>query len=190
MVTYMPHFISTVAVVGIIEFMVDRQAGIINVIRRAMGLDAIAFLGESGAFRTMYVVSDIWQHTGWSAIIYLAALTSVDMEALEAARIDGANQLQVNWYINIPTILPTIVVMLVLRCGSLLSVGFEKAYLLQNARNLDVSEIIATYTYRMGILQGQFSYTSAIGLFNNIINGIILIFVNAVSKKLGNASLW
>lgn len=190
MITYMPHFISTVAVVGIIEFIVDRQSGIINVIRMTLGYEAINFIGESKAFRSIYVISDIWQHTGWSAIIYLAALSSIDVEVLEAARIDGAKRLQVIRYINIPAILPTIITMLVLRCGSLLNVGFEKAFLLQNARNLDVSEIISTYTYRMGILQGQFSYTSAIGLFNNVINGIILISVNTLSKKISGSSLW
>lgn len=190
MITYMPHFISTVAVVGIIEFMVDRQAGVINVLRGAVGLEGINFMGRSSAFRPMYVISDIWQHTGWSAIIYLAALAGVDTEALEAARIDGADRLQIIRYINIPAILPTIVVMLVLRCGSLLNVGFEKVYLMQNSLNLDVSEIIATYTYRMGILEGQFSYTTAIGLFNNVINAAILVLVNYVSRKISGSALW
>lgn len=190
MVTYMPHFISTVAIVGIIEFVVDRQSGIINVLRRALGKPEIAYIGESSAFRTIYVVSEIWQHTGWSTIIYLAALSGIDSEILEAGRIDGANRLQIIRYINIPTILPTIVVLLVLRCGSILSVGFEKVYLMQNSRTLDVSEIISTYTYRMGILDGEFSYTSAIGLFNNVINCIILVMVNTLSNKLSGSSLW
>ena len=190
MITYMPHFISTVAIVGIIEFMVDRQAGVINVVRRALGYESIAYIGESGAFRTLYVVSDIWQNMGWGAIIYLAALSGVDAEALESARIDGANRVQVIRYINLPAILPTIIVMLVLRCGSLLNVGFEKVYLMQNSRTVDVSEIISTYTYRMGILEGQFSYTSAIGLFNNIVNGAILILVNTVSRKISGSALW
>ena len=117
-------------------------------------------------------------------------MASVDTEVLEAARIDGANRFQIIRYINVPAIMPTIVVMLVLRCGSLLNVGFEKTFLMQNSRNLDVSEIISTYTYRMGILQGQFSYTSAIGLFNNIVNGVILISVNRLSKKISGSSLW
>lgn len=190
MITYMPHFVSTVAVVGIINFMVDREAGIINLIRGAFGLEGINYMGVSSAFRPLYVISDIWQHMGWSAILYLAALSSVDTEILEAARIDGANRFQVIWYIDIPAILPTVVIMLILNCGSLLNVGFEKVYLMQNNNTLDVSEIIATYVYTCGILGGQFSYTTAIGLFNNVVNCVILLFVNTIADKLSGSSLF
>ena len=130
------------------------------------------------------------QHTGWNTIIYLSALSTVDAETLEAARIDGANRLQKILYIDVPAILPTIVILLIMRSGTVLNIGFEKVYLLQNDLNRDVSEVISTYTYRLGILEGQFSYTTAIGLFNNAINAAILILVNQISRSVGETSLW
>lgn len=190
MLTYMPHFISVVAIVGIMDFMTDANSGVLNVIRVAMGKEPYFYEGSSAAFRPMYVISHIWQHTGWNAIMYLAALSSVSIETLEAARIDGANRLQTNWYVNLPAILPTIIIMLILNTGSLLSVGFEKVYLMQNSLILDVAEIISTYTYKMGIQKAQFSYTTAIGLFNNVANAIILVVVNALARKLSGSSLW
>ena len=189
MITYMPHFVSTVAVVGIINFMVDREAGVVNLIRGLFSLDGVNYMGISAAFRPLYVISDIWQHMGWSAILYLAALSNVDAEILESARIDGANRFQVIWYIDFPAILPTIVIMLILNCGSLLSVGFEKVYLMQNDNIRDVAQIISTYVYELGIKGGQFSYTTAIGLFNNVVNCIILFIVNWVANKVSGSSL-
>lgn len=190
MLTYMPHFISMVAIVGLINLLLDRQNGLVNLLLASLGYDKISFMGMPSAYRTIYVVSDIWQHAGWGTIIYLAALSSVDEETIEAAHIDGATRMQKILHIDLPTILPTIVTLLILRAGSVLNIGFEKVYLLQNDLNRDVSEIIATYTYRLGILNGQFSYTTAIGLFNNIINATILVLVNQISRTVGETSLW
>jgi len=190
MVTYMPHFISTVAVVGLVNLMLDRNTGILNLARTALGFDAVNYMATSGAFRPIYVLSDIWQHTGWGAIIYIAALSSVDPEIVEAAHIDGVSRIQKILYIDIPTIAPTIITLLILQTGNILSVGFEKTFLMQNDLVIDVAEVISTYTYKNGILKGQFSYTSAIGLFNSVINAIVLVIVNSVARKLGDTSLW
>ena len=190
MITYMPHFISMVAIVGLINLLLDRESGIVNQVIVALGGKSINFMGMSSAYRTIYVASEVWQHAGWGTIIYLSALSAVDVESLEAAKIDGASRLQKIIYIDFPTILPTIVILLILRAGSVLNIGFEKVYLLQNDLNSDVSEVISTYTYRLGILNGQFSYTTAIGLFNNIINAAILVAVNQLSRSLGDTSLW
>lgn len=190
MVTYMPHFISVTAVIGLIRLMVDPNSGILNMIIVALGGEARNFIGMESAFRPIYIISEIWQHTGWGTIIYISALSNVDVESLESARVDGVNRFQKIWYIDIPTILPTIVVLFIMRTGSILSVGFEKVYLLQNDLTRDVSEMISTYTYRLGILGGQFSYTTAIGLFNNIINIAVLIIVNQISRKVSDTSVW
>ena len=190
MLTYMPHFISMVAVVGLIQLILDRDSGIVNILLKALGMEQQNFIGSPGAFRSIYVVSEIWQHAGWGTIIYLAALSNVDMDSLDAAKIDGASRLQKIWYIDLPTIAPSIVVMLILRAGSVLNIGFEKVYLLQNDLNRGVSEVIATYIYRLGIVGGQFSYTTAIGLFNNIVNAVLLVAVNQISRMAGDTSLW
>jgi putative aldouronate transport system permease protein len=190
MITYMPHFISMVAVVGIINLVLHRDNGIVNVLLESLGHERINFLANQSTYRTIYVTSEIWQHTGWGTIIYLAALASVDSEVVEAARIDGASRTQKIRYIDFPTILPTIIILLILRAGTVLSIGFEKVYLLQNDLNRDVSEIIATYTYRLGILNGQFSYTTAIGMFNNVLNATFLIIVNSLARRFGETSLW
>jgi putative aldouronate transport system permease protein len=190
MITYMPHFISMVAVVGLINLVLDRQSGLVNIILKGFGSGGISFLSMQSAYRTIYVVSEIWQHAGWGTIIYLAALAGVDAEVVEAARIDGASRYQKIRYVDFPTILPTIIILLILRAGSVLNIGFEKVFLLQNDLNRDVSEIIATYTYRLGILNGQFSYTTAIGMFNNLVNATVLLFVNGLARKFGETSLW
>ncbi len=190
MITYMPHFISMVAIVGLISLVLDREHGIFNILIAALGYEQVSFLSMPSAYRAIYVISDIWQHAGWGTIIYLAALQGVDPEIIEAAKIDGSSRLQKILYIDIPTIAPTIVILLILRVGSVLNIGFEKVYLLQNDLNRDVSEIIATYTYRLGILNGQFSYTTAIGLFNNVVNAFFLIVVNSISRRSGETSLW
>lgn len=149
----------------------------------------VDWLSNASYFDALYVGSGIWQSLGWGTIIYLAALSGVSPEMVEAAKIDGASRAKVVWHINIPTILPTIVIMLILNCGSLLGVGFEKVFALQNDLNLEVSNVISTYTYQIGLQGGQFSYASAIGLFNNIVNVIVLIFVNTIAKKLSDISI-
>lgn len=190
MLSYMPHFFSTVVVCGIIVLFFDRGTGIVNKLLDSIGLKRVAFLSEPKLFPSIYVWSGVWQNIGWNSIIYIAALSGVSPELIEASIIDGANRYHVIWYINIPTIMPTVITLLILSCGSLLSVGFEKVYLLQNALNLEASEIISTYTYQIGLVGGQFSYSSAIGLFNNIVNVTLLSIVNVVSKKLSGTSIW
>ena len=138
----------------------------------------------------MYVISGIWQGCGWSAIIYVAALAGVDTELYEAAKIDGANRFQKIWHIDLPSILPTVITLFILNCGSILSVGYEKVYLMQNTMNQSTSEIISTYVYKVGLVNAQYSYTAAIGLFNSIVNLIILVIVNRISKKVSEISLF
>jgi len=190
MITYAPHFISTVAICGIIVLFTDKEAGLINIIINAIGGDKIEFLAQPIYFKTIYVVSGIWQGLGWGSIIYLAALSGVDPQMVEASIIDGASRLQKILYINIPSISPTIIIILLLSCGSLLGVGFEKILLLQNPLNMEASDVISTYVYRLGILNAQFSYTTAIGLFNSIVSLILLTIVNYVSRYLGGTTLW
>lgn len=190
MITYAPHFISTVVICGMLLLFTNKNVGMINNLLEFFGRNRISFMTEPGWFKTVYVFSGIWQHAGWGTIIYLAVLSGVSPELVEAAKIDGANRFQVMWHINIPFIVPTVIILLILNCGSLLSLGFEKVYLLQNPLNMDASEIISTYVYKVGLLGAQFSYSSAIGLFNTLCNLILLITVNTISAKLSEASLW
>ena len=190
MLTYIPHFMSTVAICGLILLFVKRDTGIINQVIVMLGGEAQDFITDPGAFRTIYVLSGVWAGAGWGSIIYLAALSGVDSQIIEAARIDGANRLQKIIYIDFPSILPTIIILLVLNCGSLLSVGFEKVLLLQNQLNMETSDVISTYVYRIGILDAQYSYTTAIGLFNSVVNVIVLVIVNTIAGKLSDTSLW
>ena len=145
---------------------------------------------EASAFPSIVVWSDVWQNTGWSSIIYLAALSGVSLELIEAARIDGANRMRIIWHINIPSIMPTMVILLIMRCGNLLNLGFEKIFLLQNPLNLDTSRVISTYVYEIGLKGNQYSFSTAIGLFNNVINLTILTLVNSVFKRLTETSMW
>jgi len=190
MITYAPHFLSTVVICQLITIFFDRGNGLINNVQALFGMERTAYLEIPEFFPALYVWSDVWQNIGWDAIIYIATLASVPPELVEAAQIDGAQKRHIIWHINIPTILPTIVIMLILRCGGILAVGFEKTYLLQNALNLDYSQVIATYTYEIGLLNAQYSYSSAIGLFNTVINVVLLLIVNAIAKKVSDISLW
>lgn len=190
MLSYMPHFFSTVVVCGIIILFMDRSTGVVNKLLELLGMDRVAFLSQPKLFSSIYVWSGVWQNLGWNSIIYIAALAGVSPELVEAARIDGANRMHIIRYVNLPTILPTVVTMLILSCGGLLSVGFEKVYLLQNALNLDASEIISTYTYQIGLVGGQFSYSAAIGFFNTIVNLSLLVIVNTVCKRLSGTGIW
>lgn len=190
MVLYAPHFISMVVLCGMLHLFLSPSIGIVNNLLAAFGLDRIYFLGRADLFNDIFVWSGVWQNAGWGMIIYLAALTSIDPELYDAARIDGANKLKLILHIDIPQILPTVVIMLIMNVGSFMSVGFQKAYLLQNSLNLSKSEIISTYVYRMGMLSQQFDFSTAIGLFNNIINVILLITVNTIARKVNETSLW
>lgn len=189
-ISYAPHFISTVVMCGMITMFLDPNIGIISRALMALGMDEVNILTNPGAFKWLMEFSGIWQGAGWGSIIFFAALAGVDKSLLEAAEIDGATRMQKIWHINIPEILPTIVMMFILRCGSILSVGYEKVYLLQNALNLTGSEVISTYTYKIGLEQADFSYSTAVGLFNTLVNAIFLIAANKLSKKITNAGLF
>jgi putative aldouronate transport system permease protein len=190
MVSYAPHFISTVVICGMIILFTSKNNGMINHLLAAIGLERIDFMTEPGWFKSVYVLSGIWQNTGWGTIIYLAALSGVSPELIEAARMDGANRLNTIRHVNLPHIMPTVIILLILNCGSLFSIGFEKVWLLQNPLNQDASEIIATYIYKVGLQGAQYSYSTAIGLFNTTINLVLLVLVNTFSGKFSQTSLW
>lgn len=189
-VIYMPHFISLVVMVGMISLFFSPNTGIYGSVMRLLGEDPKNLLGSASAFRHMYVWSDIWQHAGWDSIIYIAAISAVDPSLYEAATIDGAGKFQKMRHIDLPTILPTIVTLLILRIGNVMTIGFEKVLLFQNAQNSMTSEIISTYVYKVGIQNLQYGYSAAVSLFNNLINFVLLIFVNQLSKKVTETSLW
>lgn len=190
MISYMPHFFSTVVMCSIILLFTDRSTGVINNLISLLGFERVDFISSTAWFPSIYVWSGVWQDLGWCSIIYISALSGVSPELIEAARIDGASKLQIMWHINIPAIIPTIITIQILNCGSILSVGFEKIYLLQNPLNLSVSQVISTYTYEIGLLGAQFSYSSAIGLFNTVINVAVLCVVNAIAKRVSEVSIW
>jgi putative aldouronate transport system permease protein len=188
-VTYAPHFISVVVLVGMLNVFMS-PTGVINAIVRAFGGETQLFLANSALFNDLYVWSGVWQGMGWSSIIYLAALSGLDMEVHEAARVDGATRLQRMWYINLPTLVPTIVILLVLDSGRIMNVGFEKVFLMQNNLNLDTAEVISTYVYKIGLVRAQYSFSAAVGLFNNIINLVLILLVNTISNKISGTGLW
>lgn len=188
--SYAPHFISMVVMCGMVAMFLSPTTGIVNKLLNALGMESVFFMQEAGLFKWVYVLSGIWQGAGWSSVIYYAALSGVDKSLLEAADMDGATRLQKIWHVNLPVILPTILVMLILQCGSLLSVGYEKAYLLQTSSNLTGSEIISTYVYKVGLVQSDFSFSTAAGLFNTVVNCIILISANQLSKKVAKTGLF
>ena len=194
-ITYMPHFISTVVLVGIMNRVLDINTGMINNVLARLGVnyDNNLFIGGPN-FRILYILSGVWQSTGWGSIIYMAALSSVDPELHEAATIDGASRFKRVWYIDLPTIIPTIAITLILRCGSLMSIGFDKAYLMQNDTNLVASEVISTYVYKVGLTAesgpSNTSYATAIGMFNSIVNLVALLTVNKIADKVSGSGLW
>ena len=190
MISYIPHFLSTVVVCSMVTLFFNQKTGVVNAIIEFLGGTRTDFLTKASYFEDIYVWSGVWQGLGFGAIIYIAALASVPMEQIEAARIDGATRLQIIWHVNIPYILPTIIIMLIFSCGGILGVGFEKILLLQNDLNLSRSQVISTYVYEIGIRGGQFSYSSAIGLFNTIINVTILAIVNEIARRFGETSVW
>lgn len=190
MITYMPHFLSEVVVCALVILFLDRGNGPINNLIAFMGGERIAFMGIPKAFPTIYVLSGLWQSLGWGSILYISALASISQEEVEAARIDGASRLQVLWHINIPGILPTIIITFLLQVGNLMSLGYSKILLLQNDLNLETSSVISTYTYQVGLVGAQYSYSTAIGLFNNIINILVMLIANQISKKVSETSLF
>ena len=188
-VTYAPYFISTVVLVGSINI-VFAETGFINQFIKMMGKDSVLFMGAAKYWRHIYVWSGIWQGMGWSAIIYIAALSGVDPVLYEAAIIDGATKLQRIIAIDLPSIAPTIVITFILSAGSIMSIGFEKAFLMQNPLNTSVSEIIPTYVYKVGLLSSEYGFSTAVGLFNSVINCVLLLTVNKISRKFGQSSIW
>lgn len=189
-ITYLPHFISTVVIVGMLLIMLSPSSGLIGNVYRLFGAEAPNLMGRAAAFSSVYVWSDVWQHTGWDSIIYLAALSAVDPALYEAATVDGASRWQRLWYIDLAMLLPTACILLIMRAGNIMNVGFEKVYLMQNNLNLSASEVISTYVYKIGIISSQYSYSSAINLFNTLVNLVLLVSVNFFSRKFSETSLW
>lgn len=189
-ILYAPHFISVVVLVSILNAMLSPSQGVVNTILEMFGMERNYFMANPDYFPHLYVWSGVWQGMGWSAIIYLAALSGVDPTLLEAADMDGATRIQKIIHINIPVILPTIIIMLILRVGQIASVGYEKVYLMQNSMNVETAEIISTYVYKRGILNSNYSFSAAVGLFNNVVNVIMVLLANRVSKKVTETSLF
>ena len=189
-VSYLPHFISNVIVVSMLTMFLSPSGGLVNSIIGLFGFEPIYFLSLPEAFRTIYISSGIWQGIGWGTIIYLAALTTVDPHLYESADIDGAGRWRKMWNISIPSITPIIILLLILNIGGLLSTGFEKVFLLYNPLTYETADIISTYVYRTGLVNGNFSYASAIGVFNGVTNLLLLLGANYLSKKYKQVSLW
>lgn len=189
-VTYAPHFISVVVISGMIISFLSPSTGLINHIIGLFGMDPIPFMEDPKWFKTVYVMSGVWQSTGWGTIIYLAALAGVSPQHHEAAIMDGATRLQRIWHVNIPAILPTMIILLIMNVGNILGMGFEKILLLQNPLNKESSNVIATFVYESGLLNAQYSFSAAVGLFNSVINAILLIIVNKIAQKTSETSLW
>ncbi|WP_260985282.1 sugar ABC transporter permease [Paenibacillus xylanexedens] len=189
-VSYMPHFISVVVVVGMLKTFSSLDGGLFNVIRGFFDLQPLMFLAEKDMFRPLYILSNIWQGAGWASIIFLAALSGIDPQLYEAAKIDGANRWRQLLHITLPGIMPTIVIMLILRMGAVMNADFQKILLMQTAPTYETSDVISTFVYRSGILEGNYTYSTAIGLFNGVINFALLIAANAISRKLNSTSLW
>lgn len=189
--SYLPYFISTVVVVGMLNNFFSPVNGLVNTLYTSVtGNGAINFKSESEWFRTLYIGSGVWQSFGWNSIIYLAALSGIDMELYEAARIDGANRLQEIWHITLPGILSTIMILLIMNMGNIMSVGFEKIILMYSPSTYDVADVISTYTYRRGILDADYSFGAAVGLLNSLVNVVFILAANAISRRVSEVSLW
>ncbi len=188
-IVYLPHFISVVVLVSIMTLILSPNSGVLGQIAAKLGYNGV-IMGDSKMFVPLYVISEIWQHAGWNSIIYIAALSSIDNALYESAYLDGANTWQIIRYIDLPSLVPTMMILLILTMGSVLGVGFEKVYLMQNSLNLPVSEIISTYVYKIGLQSNQYSYSAAISLFNNVINFFFVFVMNQIAKKSTGNSIW
>lgn len=189
-VTYIPHFLSAVVLVSILQLMFNPNTGVYNMLRAQFGLGTTNYFATESAFKPMYVLSGLWQNMGWDSILYIAALAGIDPALYEAATIDGATRMQKIRYIAIPSIMGTITIMLLLRCGQIMNIGYEKVLLMQNDLNRASSDVISTYVYRVGILEGNYSYSTAINLFNSLCNVVLLFFANLLARRMGGTSLW
>lgn len=190
MVTFAPYFISTVVMVSMIIIFLSPRLGFVDYIVRGLGVESINFMGTPGYFKSIYVFSNVWQGIGYGAVIYLAALAGINPELYEAAKVDGASRFQKMRHVDMPGIAPAAIILLILSVGQIMNVGFEKIYLMQNPLNVSTSEVISTYVYKMGLLGANFSFSSAIDLFNSVINLILLITVNSIAKRISESSLW
>ncbi|RAW13441.1 sugar ABC transporter permease [Paenibacillus taichungensis] len=190
MITYAPYFISTVIMVSILIVTLSPSVGIISKFTQILGIENTNFMGIPSLFKSIYVWSDVWQFSGYGAIIYIAALAGVNPELYESAKVDGASRMQKIFNIDLPSLIPVSVILLILNLGNFMKVGFEKVYLMQNPLNISTSEVISTYVYKVGLLSSSFSFSTAIGFFNSIINLILLVSVNYIAKKLSSSSLW
>ena len=190
MVTYAPYFISIVVLVGMMMQMMDLRSGIINVFIQKLGFSPINFFGDPKIFRHLYVWSGIWQSAGYASIIYLAALSGVSKELQEAAIVDGANRVKRILHVDIPAILPTIIIMLIFNCASIVSIGLDKVFLMQNSLNASVSEVISTFVYKVGVVNSNVGFSTAAGLFQSVVSFVLLVIVNRVCKKITENSLW
>jgi len=190
MTSYAPHFLSVVVIVSMIQLLLGRANGLVNNVIYLLGGKRIDFLSIPEYFPSIYVWSGVWQNAGWNTIIYIAALAGVSQELVEAAKIDGASRLRIIWHINIPAILPTVIILFILSTGGLLSLGYEKIILMQNPLNRPASDVISTYVFDIGISGREYSYSTAINLFNNVINIIIIVCVNKIANRLSGVGLW
>lgn len=190
MVTYAPYFISTVILVSMVTQFLAMRGGMLNNFRALFGMEPINLMGDPKAFRSIYIISGIWQGTGYGAVIYVAALAGINPELYEAAKIDGATILQKIWNIDLPGIMPTVIMLMILNCGSIINVGYEKVLLLQTPLNMDTSDVISTYVYRIGIQNAQYSYSAAIGLFNSVVSILLLLIANKFAGRVSETSLF
>ncbi|MFR3184291.1 MAG: ABC transporter permease [Ruminococcus sp.] len=190
MVSYAPYFISTVVMCGMIAIFMNPDTGILNVIRNFFGMESVDFLAKPEWFKDIYVWTGVWQGMGWSSIIYISALSGVDYQLHEAAIMDGATKIQRMIHVDLPSIRPTIIMLLILQIGSLMNVGFEKVFLLQNTLNKSAASVISTYTYEVGLINSDYGYSTAVGLFNSLINVILIVGANQICKKLADESLF
>ena len=189
-IMYLPHFISWVVITGLVMNFASPTNGILNQIRAIFGGESIAFLQEAKYFRTIIVAAQIWKEAGWGTIVYLAAISGINSEIYEAAVMDGANRFQKICYITLPSLMGTVVVMLILRTGSILSNGFEQVFLLSNRLNYSVSQVFETYTYEIGLRNGRFSYASAVGMFQSVVGLMLITATNAIARRVGEGSIW
>ena len=189
-ISYLPHFVSTVVVVGMLANFLSPVGGIVNLMIEKLGGESINFMIKPEWFRPLYIISGIWQEVGWGSIIYLAALSGIDTQLYEASIVDGANKWKQLWHISIPGILPTIIIMLIMNLGHILSIGYEKIILMYNSSTYETADVINTYVYRRGILSGEYSFGTAVGLFQSVISFVFVIAANRISKRVTEVSLW
>lgn len=189
-VSYLPHFISNVVVVSMVLMFLSPTSGVVNQLIKALGMEPINFMSRPEFFRAVYVLSEIWQHVGWETILYLAALTAIDPTLYEASEIDGASRWKQTLHVTLPGITPVVVILLILNVGNVLEIGFEKVFLLYNPAIYETSDILSTFVYRTGLVQGNFSYAAAVDLFTGFVSLVFVYSANAFSRKIGETSLW